>query len=843
MGEGSEITSESVFAGRDEVGALLRNSFGDALRSLDWSQTSLGAVETWSDSLKTAVQILVTELDQAQKLKSLDSDVPQERTQIDAFRVKLSNALRLLTDANEIQSTAARILGDSLGASRVIYTEVLLGGQEGVVHKNYTNGVAELKGLYPLEDLGHDLTDDHQAKPTIVSDVANCSEYASQKARYRSLEIAAHINVPLIKNHQLVALLTVHQATPRQWTAQEVQRVEETAEQTWAAVERARAEVVLRQSEAEYRTLFESIDEGFCVCQLLFDENGEPDDHRILKANAAFERLTGLENVTGKTARELVPDLEADFLKTFANVVRTGEPIRFEQQSIAMNRWFDLNVFRIGEPQSHQFAILFTNITDRKRTELNREFLATISQALVETVDVDEIVQTVGRELNRYLQISACAFVEINQQWNEAIVNYDWHQGDQPSLIGVYTLLEMVTEEFLQAIKAGEPIVIRNYATDPRITDLSRYTALNICAEVNIPLIRNGKWRFSLAVFHAVSYDWREDEIELMQELASRIWAKLERARAEAALRQSRAELEQQVQKFNVTLSTITDFVFSFDLDGRVLYANQGLLDLWGVTAAEASGKTLAELSYPEASDRAFMDSVFQVFETRKTVKAETPYTNSAGIGGYFEYSISPVFAADGTVEFVVGSSRNISDRKQVEEALRQSETRFRRIFECEMVPMAIYTKVGGIIEANNSLLNLIGYTRQELETGQISWQALTPPEYRSLDEIALSEIAVRGVSTPYEKVYLHKDGRRIPILIGAALLHEDASSGVFFAIDLTERKQAEAALQEQSQLMQLILTNIGDGLVMANRQGKFVLFNQAAERMFGRLTDEQSLE
>ncbi len=138
-------------------------------------------------------------------------------------------------------------------------------------------------------------------------------------------------------------------------------------------------------------------------------------------------------------------------------------------------------------------------------------------------------------------------------------------------------------------------------------------------------------------------------------------------------------------------------------------------------------------------------------------------------------------------------------------------------------------------------MLNLIGYTRQELETGQISWQALTPPEYRSLDEKALSEIAVRGVSTPYEKVYLHKDGRRIPILIGAALLLEDASSGVFFAIDLTQRKQAEAALQEQSQLMQLILTNIGDGLIMANRQGEFVLFNQAAERMFGRLTNERS--
>jgi PAS domain S-box-containing protein len=135
-------------------------------------------------------------------------------------------------------------------------------------------------------------------------------------------------------------------------------------------LERKRAEAALRQSEAQYRTLFESIDEGFCICEMLFDKNNQPVDYRFLQVNPAFEQLTGLQQATGKTARELVPNLEPFWVEVYGRVVQTGKPMRFEHQSIAMSgRWFDVNAFPIGEPQSHQFAILFTNISERKQAE------------------------------------------------------------------------------------------------------------------------------------------------------------------------------------------------------------------------------------------------------------------------------------------------------------------------------------------------------------------------------------------------------------------------------------------------------------------------------------------
>ncbi|MBD2054887.1 response regulator [Oculatella sp. FACHB-28] len=135
-------------------------------------------------------------------------------------------------------------------------------------------------------------------------------------------------------------------------------------------LERKRAEAALRQSEAQYRMLFESIDEGFCICEMLFDQNNQPVDYRFLQVNPAFEKLTGLQQATDKTARELVPNLEPFWVEVYGKVVQTGKPIRFENQSIAMNgRWFDVNAFPIGDPKTHQLAILFTNTSARKQTE------------------------------------------------------------------------------------------------------------------------------------------------------------------------------------------------------------------------------------------------------------------------------------------------------------------------------------------------------------------------------------------------------------------------------------------------------------------------------------------
>lgn len=148
--------------------------------------------------------------------------------------------------------------------------------------------------------------------------------------------------------------------------------------------------VALQKSEARYRSLFESIDEGLCVVDLLFDENEQPVDYRFVEINPMFEQQTGLRDVIGKTARDLVPGLEACWFDVYGSVAKTGTPIRFENEAKEMHRWFDVYAFRIDQPDDHRVAILFKDITERKladeqmRQDNQRkdEFLAMLAHEL-----------------------------------------------------------------------------------------------------------------------------------------------------------------------------------------------------------------------------------------------------------------------------------------------------------------------------------------------------------------------------------------------------------------------------------------------------------------------------
>ena len=138
----------------------------------------------------------------------------------------------------------------------------------------------------------------------------------------------------------------------------------------------------LRASEERYRTLFESMDQGFAILEMLFDTEGRPADYRFLEMNAMFERHTGLVDATGKTARELVPDLDPFWFDTYGKVALTGEAVRFENEAAAIGRWFDVYATRIGGADSRKVALLFTDITARRHSEEQlRRLAADLSDA------------------------------------------------------------------------------------------------------------------------------------------------------------------------------------------------------------------------------------------------------------------------------------------------------------------------------------------------------------------------------------------------------------------------------------------------------------------------------
>lgn len=182
--------------------------------------------------------------------------------ELDAFQVRLSDILRELDSPVDVQEAASRFLGEYLEVNRVAYFEVQ--GEDYLIERDYTKGVSPIAGRFPMASFGDGLLETYRAGKTVLSfDVANDEEIPEeQKAAFYSIQSQAFIGAPLIKEGKFVGGLTVHTSSPRQWTAEEIALIKETAERTWADVERARAEKALRESQAHLNLTTEAANIG-----------------------------------------------------------------------------------------------------------------------------------------------------------------------------------------------------------------------------------------------------------------------------------------------------------------------------------------------------------------------------------------------------------------------------------------------------------------------------------------------------------------------------------------------------------------------------------------------------
>ena len=133
--------------------------------------------------------------------------------------------------------------------------------------------------------------------------------------------------------------------------------------------QRKQAEQTLRASEERYRHLYESIEEGFCVIQVVFDAKKTAVDYIFLEVNPSFEKQTGIAHARGKSMRAIASHHEAHWFEMFGQIALTGEPRRFEYPAAELHRWYEGYAYRIGEAHERKVGILFNDITERKRAE------------------------------------------------------------------------------------------------------------------------------------------------------------------------------------------------------------------------------------------------------------------------------------------------------------------------------------------------------------------------------------------------------------------------------------------------------------------------------------------
>jgi len=308
------------------------------------------------------------------------------------------------------------------------------------------------------------------------------------------------------------------------------------------------------------------------------------------------------------------------------------------------------------------------------------------------------------------------------------------------------------------------------------------------------------------------------------------------RRKQQARARLSERELfGRQARLLDLTLSAIADFAYTFDREGRFLYANQALAKLLGLTPEEMVGKNFFDLNYPPELAGKLQRQIEQVFVTNEIVKDETPFTNPAGMEGYYEYIFRPVNAADGTVEVVAGSTRDITGRKKTEQAFRESEERFRLLVEgARDYAMFLLDSENRITFWSRGAERVFGWTADEA-LGQ-SGELIFTPEDRKAGAVEKElETALSEGRALDRRFHLRKNGSRVwsdGVLTRLDDEHERLRGFAKIARDASDQKRIEDELiHARDQMEQRVVDRTSELLAMYSDLEHTIAERQQLER------------
>jgi len=447
---------------------------------------------------------------------------------------------------------------------------------------------------------------------------------------------------------------------------------------------RKQIEAALQQSEERYRMLFTSLVEGFCIIEVLFDDRERAVDYRFLEVNPAFEKHTGLQNAQGQLMRSLAPEHEEHWFEIYGEVARTGEPVQFVNEAKALGRWYEVSAYRLGAAASRKVAVLFSDISERRRAE---EKLARLA-AIVNYSDDAILSKTLDGRIT---------------SWNPGAERLFGYAASEAigKLMLTFIPPERAQEEADILARIGRGESVENFET-VRVGQGGQHIEVSVTIS---PIKDQGRIIGASAIARDIS----------------------ERRKIEAALRQARDELEQRVRErtmeltwantalrgekaFSDSLIQLAPAVIAvIDGQGNLIRTNTYAEQLTGHPFAETQGRNMISLLVPVAEQPRVRQLMGEVLQGRAVLGAVAPLRTRDGSLRQIEWFTEPLINAAGEFSAVLAIGHDITERKAAEEALRRSERHLSNFFNQAPIGLVWLSAGGTVLRANQAQLDLLG--------------------------------------------------------------------------------------------------------------------------------------
>ncbi len=489
------------------------------------------------------------------------------------------------------------------------------------------------------------------------------------------------------------------------------------------------------ERETRYRTLFGAMDEGFCVVEMLFDAEGKPVDYRFLESNDAFGRMTGItaEAVrAGRSARELYPTLEEFWFETYGRVATTGESVRLENRVEAMGKWFEVHAFRIGGDGSREVGVLFKDVSERRRAEVERERL------LAEAREGEAFLALVTDRLPVRI-----GYLGPDYRYRYLNGAYERAFGIPPGKGAGMTVAELAGEEVFRIAK---PFLDRALAGDTHTQEFSvPYTF--------------GERRVE------VQYNADPDDTGRVRGVVIHVLDVTERARAEAEREQLIADLAIERERlealFKMSPSAIT-VIRGEDL--RFEFANDAYLRLVG--RSEIVGKTLFE-ALPDIEGQGFAELLRGVMATgepfyaREVAATLQPMADEPTHTVFIDLLYQALREADGTVSGVFVHAVDITEQVRARQIVSEREELFRTVFEQAPDDAILVMDRDRLLTAwNPAAERITGWSAGET-VARSADLIFTPEDRAGGTPVTEAEGAARTGKAIDERWHMRKDGSR----------------------------------------------------------------------------------